>query len=382
MLPRITGALGRAAHGLGPATGAGSPREALRAGLGSCLGLGVLGVVMLSSGVDLHLGMYLIAPFGATTVLVFAAPNSPLAQPWAVVVGSVVSAVVGVGITLVVDEPTVRVALAVGAAVAAMILCRAVHPPAGAVAMSAALAPDTVRELGFRFALAPVAVGAVLLVVTAVAFGRLTGRQYPFRQFDPVADPAERVGLREDELADILARYQQSLNLGVADLARLVGAAELQAAGHVTGPVEVASVMSRDLVTVAPRTGREELARLFGEHGFTSLPVVGADGAFAGVVFQIDLIESGLTPTAPDVFAAPEMYAAPEVCATDIMTTDLPVAHRDTPIAALLPQLAERGCDAVPVLDGPAIVGIVTQTDLITVLARHALRNGGRAITG
>ncbi|WP_249154936.1 CBS domain-containing protein [Gordonia polyisoprenivorans] len=64
------------------------------------------------------------------------------------------------------------------------------------------------------------------------------------------------------------------------------------------------------------------------------------------------------------------------------MTTDLPVVHRDTPIAALLPQLAERGCDAVPVLDGPAIVGIVTQTDLITVLARHALRNGGNAVTG
>ncbi|MEF9602077.1 CBS domain-containing protein, partial [Paracoccus sp. PXZ] len=60
--------------------------------------------------------------------------------------------------------------------------------------------------------------------------------------------------------------------------------------------------------------------------------------------------------------------------AREIMQTDPPHVAPDTPIGALLPMLASGECDAVPVLDGPRIVGIVTQTDLISALARQSLR--------
>ena len=276
--------LGRILRSLGPSSVASSPREAIRAGVGATFGLGVLGCLLVASGVHLHLGLYLIAPFGATTVLVFAAPSSPLAQPWPTVVGSALSAAIGVAVTLLIGQPTIRVAVAVGLAVSAMILCRAVHPPAGAVAMSAALAPETIHALGFWFVLAPVTVGACVLVVLATAYGRATGRHYPFRQFDAEPPAEDRLGLSEAELTDILARYRQSLNLGVADLARLIGAAELQAAGHRVEPLDAAAIMSTDLITVGPEATASELAALFGEHGFTSLPVVRPDGTFAGMV--------------------------------------------------------------------------------------------------
>ncbi|MGW5522524.1 HPP family protein [Gordonia sp. NPDC003950] len=368
--------MNRVLRGLGPASTAGSVREALRAGVGAVLGLTVAGAVLVTSGVSPTLGFFLIAPFGATTVLVFAAPNSPLAQPWPTVVGSSLSALVGVAITLLVDPVVPRVALAVGLAIAVMIVCRAVHPPAGAVAMSAALAPDTIHQIGYEFALAPVALGCGLLVVVAAVYGRLTGRPYPFHQFDPVHESDERVGLDEGDLTEILERYQQSLNLSVADLARLVGAAEQRAAGHLAEPVHAADVMSRDLVTVAPESPHSELAELFRTHRFTSLPVVRADGTFAGVVFQIDLIESvGLDPRRTGSPLRPRRRGGP-VTAADVMTAHLPVVTADTPIAALLPQLSDHGADAVPVVDGDEIVGIVTQTDLISVLARQAIGNG------
>ncbi|MEP9415683.1 HPP family protein [Gordonia sp. VNQ95] len=368
--------MNRVLRGLGPAGTAGSVREALRAGVGAVLGLTVVGAVLVTSGVSPTLGFFLIAPFGATTVLVFAAPNSPLAQPWPTVVGSSLSALVGVAITLLIDPVVPRVALAVGLAIAVMIVCRAVHPPAGAVAMSAALAPDTIHQIGYEFALAPVALGCGLLVVVAAVYGRLTGRPYPFRQFDPVHESDERVGLDEGDLTEILERYQQSLNLSVADLARLVGAAEQRAAGHLAEPVHAADVMSRDLVTVAPESPHSELAELFRTHRFTSLPVVRADGTFAGVVFQIDLIESvGLDPRRTGSSLRPRRRGG-LVTAADVMTTHLPVVTADTPIAALLPQLSDHGADAVPVVDGDEIVGIVTQTDLISVLARQAIGNG------
>ena len=57
------------------------------------------------------------------------------------------------------------------------------------------------------------------------------------------------------------------------------------------------------------------------------------------------------------------------------MQTDPPHAAPETPLGALLPLLASGDCDAVPVLEGPRIIGIVTQTDMIAAFARESLRH-------
>lgn len=373
---------------LGPAVARTSPVEAVRAGFGAMVGLGLAGLFILSPAVDLTLGLYLIAPFGASSVLLFAVPNSPLAQPWSAVVGNTIAALVGVAVCLSVPDPALRIALAVGLAITATILCRAVHPPAGAVAMTAAMNPEAVAELGFRFALAPVALGSVVLVLVAAAYARLTGRHYPFRQFDDPSkhgtrdrDPTERIGLSEAELTAILERYRQSFNLGVEDLARLIGAAEMQAASHRTGAATAADIMSRNLVTVTPETRLSDIADLFRRHRFTSLPVVGGSGRFLGVIFQIHLI----TRAREDALRLRRGFAAAmkrlldreregKVRAEDIMSVAGPRATLTTPVAALLPLMADGEVDAVPVLEHGRVAGIVTRTDLISALARSSLR--------
>lgn len=381
--------LHRLTRALGPAIAPGSPREAVRAGIGALVGLGVSGLFLLSPMGDLRIGFYMIAPFGATSVLVFAAPNSPLAQPWSAVVGNTVAGIVGVLCCYLVPDPGWRIALAVGASIAVMIPLRAVHPPGGAVAMTAALNPDEIRELGFAFVIAPVLAGTVALVAIATVYARMTGRRYPFRQFDAPGPhgttdhPAvERLGLSKDELTEILQRFRQSLNLGVEDLARLIGAAELQAASHQTGPLTAADIMSRDLITVGPQTRLSHVADIFREHNFTSLPVVENGDRFRGVIYQIHLIRRAredafrhdrrLLSAMADLFGG----SGPATRAEQIMQTDPPHAAPETPIAAILPQLGSGDCHAVPVLDGERIVGIVTQTDLISALARQSLRRG------
>lgn len=373
---------------LGPAVAHTSLREALRAGFGALVGLGLTGLFLLSPSVDLQLGLYLVAPFGATSVLLFAVPNSPLAQPWSAIVGNTLAALVGVAVCLMVPDPALRIALAVGLAITATILCRAVHPPAGAVAMTAAMSPEAVQHLGFWFALMPIALGTTALVVIATFYARLTGRRYPFRQFDDPnrhgtkdADPVERLGLSQAELTEILERYRQSFNLGVEDLARLIGAAELQAASHHTGPMTAADVMSRNLVTVAPDTRLGEVADLFRNHRFTSLPVVDGSGRFLGVIFQIHLIsrvrEDALRLNRGFVSALKRLLDREReipVRAADIMGVAGPRATANTPIAALLPMMADGDVDAVPVLDHGKIIGIVTRTDLIAALARRTAR--------
>ncbi|AOZ68024.1 hypothetical protein LPB142_00745 [Rhodobacter xanthinilyticus] len=375
---------------LGPAVARVPAREALRAGLGALIGLGLSGLFLLSPAVDLDLGLYLVAPFGASSVLLFAVPNSPLAQPWSAIVGNTVAALVGVAVCLLVTDPVLRIALAVGLAITATILCRAVHPPAGAVAMTAAMSPDAVAHLGFWFALTPIAFGTIALVLLATLYARLTGRRYPFRQFDDPSthgtadrNPTERLGLSEEELTGILERYRQSFNLGVEDLARLIGAAELQAAAHSSGPLTAQDIMSRNLVTVTSNTPLGEIADLFRQHHFTSLPVVGVDQTFLGVIFQIHLISQARD----DALRLDRGFRATfrrlldrdrerPMTAADIMSVAGPRATGATPIGALLPMMADGDTDAVPVLEYGKIVGIVTRTDLVAALSRSAARAG------
>lgn len=354
--------------------------EALRASLGACLGLAITAAVAFAFSPDRWLAIYLIAPFGATAVLVFAAPNSPLAQPWPAIVGNTASALVAIAVCHVVTAPLVSVPLAVGLAITVMAALRATHPPGGAVAMTVAIGAERIVPHGFGFALAPVAVGTIILVVSAAIYAHLTGRRYPFRQFGEVNpqgthDPApvERLGLTEDELTEILSRYRQSLNLGVEDLARLIGAAEMQAASHLTGPQTAQAIMSRDLVTVAPDTPIDDIAALFLRHGFTSLPVVGPEDRFLGVIFQLQIIAAAFPDHDLTAGPPPPLTDRVRAKASDIMDPDPARARPDTPIAALLPQLA-GGMDAVPIVDGARIVGVVTQTDLIAALARQSLR--------
>ena len=380
----------RILRSLGPAVPRAGLREALRAGLGVLAALAGLSLVPLLAPQELRQVSWLLPPFGATALLLFAVPSSPLAQPWSALVGNMLAALIGVAATHLPLDPGLRVALAVGLAVVAMILARAVHPPAGAVAMMTALAPEPVRQLGVWVVLMPVGLGTLALVALAAGYARLTGRHYPARQFEAPnphrtadAAPPERLGLTEDELTGILTRTRQALNLGVEDLARLVGAAELQAATHRTGPMTAAEIMSRDLITVQPETPLAEVAALFRRHRFTSLPVVGAEGRFLGVIFQIHLILRAQADAArlDRGFAAAarrlmDPKRAPGVLAADLMAVAIPRVSPQTPIAALLPMMADGRVDAVPVLQGQAITGIVTRTDLIAALARQTLREG------
>lgn len=373
---------------LGPAVGHTPPAEALRNGIGAFAALLITGIFVLSPLVDLSTGLFLIAPFGATSVLLFAVPNSPLAQPWSAVVGNTLAAIVGVAACLWIGDPALRIAVAVGGAIVVTILARAVHPPAGAVAMVAAMSPETVEAMGFTFALAPVAAGTLALVALAAVYARLTGRRYPFRQFhEPnthgTEEPGalERMGLGEAELTAILERYRQSFNLGVEDLARLIGAAELQVASQEVGPLTAADIMSRDLITVGPETPLVEVAELFRRHRFTSLPVVAEDARFLGVIFQIHLIsrvrEDALRLDRGFVAAMRRLLdpaRRQSVRAGDIMSSAGARVAPNAPLTVLLPLLAEGEADAVPVIENDRIAGIVTRTDAVAAMARLSMR--------
>lgn len=362
---------------LGPAMARIRLRDAGLAALGAGLGLAACAWLILAPEVDLRHGLYMIAPLGASAVLLFAAPNSPLAQPWSAVVGNSVSAAVAVAVLRLGLPPALTLGCATGLAILAMSLARALHPPGGAVAMTAALTPDAIHELGFRFVLAPVALGTLALVLIAIGYAQISGRRYPLRQTPPAAadrPPAERLGLDEADLAAILRDYRQSTNLGTEDLARLIAAAELQAAGKRLGALTCAEIMSRDLVTVRLETPLAEVAEIFRTHAFASLPVVDAQGRLAGVVFQIHLIRGAIKARSSFAGGLADLLSGRRWAqsAGDVMEVALPRATLHTPAGLLLPWLADGRTEAVPVMEHGRLVGIVTRSDLLAALAHRA----------
>ena len=373
----------------GPVIGPTGLSEMAAGAAGAGLALLVCAGLLWGAAVDFATGAFLIAPMGASAVILFALPNSPLAQPWSAIVGNSLSALAALGVHQLPLDPALAIGISACLALLVMFLSRSLHPPGGAVALTAAMNPAMLEAMGLRFVLLPVLLGTVSLVLMALAWHRLTGRVYPFRQPHEAgphatADKAaeQRLGLAPEELARILADYRQSANLGVEDLSRLIAAAEQVAAGHSLGAMTCEEIMSRDLVTVRPDARSATVADLFRKHGFTSIPVVDGKGVMLGVIFQLDLIRRARRDALRrrsrfgGAMAAVGGDASMGLLrATEIMTTTLPTATRATLVATILPLLSDGGTEAVPVVEADRIVGIVTRTDMLSALARSTARS-------
>jgi len=164
-------------------------RVHIRASIGALVGILVTGYVTeaaLGMGMGLPL---LIAPMGASAVLLFAASHSPLAQPWSILGGNTIAALVGVFTYMWLKDPIAASGVALAASIALMSLFGCLHPPSGAVALTAVLGGAAVHDLGYLFVLWPVGVNSVLLLLCAFIFNNLTGLRYPPRK-EPAAAPA------------------------------------------------------------------------------------------------------------------------------------------------------------------------------------------------
>ncbi|KKM11480.1 hypothetical protein SY88_08440 [Clostridiales bacterium PH28_bin88] len=144
--------------------------ETLWSAIGSFAGIGIVAFLALQYRLPL-----LVASFGATAVLVYAAVDSPLAQPRNVIGGHLISAVAGVLNYQLLGTTWWSIALGVSMAIAAMVLTRTLHPPGGATAIVAVWSGQ-----GYTYIFAPVGVGAVILLLVALLVNHFApGRHDP-----------------------------------------------------------------------------------------------------------------------------------------------------------------------------------------------------------
>lgn len=125
--------------------------------------------------------VFLIGSFGASSVLIYGAIQSPLAQPRNLIGGHMVSAIVGVTIYKIMpDIIWLTASLAVALSIVLMQITKTLHPPGGATALIAVIGTQRVKALGYGYVFSPVLTGCFILFAVALIFNNITShRSYP-----------------------------------------------------------------------------------------------------------------------------------------------------------------------------------------------------------
>ncbi|MEW5757335.1 MAG: HPP family protein [Pseudomonadota bacterium] len=334
------------------------------------VGLGLLFTEWLSRQVLGTVNPWFIAPMGASAVLLFAVPASPLAQPWALFGGNVIAALIGVACLQWFGDGGASAALAGAAAVAAMFALRCLHPPGGAVALTAVLAGGPIHALGYGFVLL-VAANSLFMLLLALLLHNGMGRRYPHHNAaashphgtrDPL--PTHRTGFVKEDLDAALASFGEVLDIDREDLEELMIRAHRHAQRRHWGAMRCADLMSRDVVCVGPDASVDEAWVRLARHKIATLPVVDAEDKLVGIVSLHDffMAQSERLPE-----GIPRHSAARRVA--DIMTRRVRTARPEQPIADLVHGFSDGGLHHMPVVDEQQrVVGMITQSDLVAAL--------------
>jgi CBS-domain-containing membrane protein len=151
--------------------------------VGSFIGIGLI-VYLQNNVFTINDNLFLIGSFGASSVLIYGAIQSPLAQPRNLVGGHLVSALVGVTVfKLCAGMTWLAAPLAVSLSIVLMQITKTLHPPGGATALIAVIGSEKIKALGYMYVLSPVFSGAMILLLVAFIFNNVTAkRHYPSKK--------------------------------------------------------------------------------------------------------------------------------------------------------------------------------------------------------
>jgi CBS domain-containing membrane protein len=159
--------------------------EKIRAGLAALAGILLMGWALhFLPQIDYPLIM--LASSAAAAVLLYAVPHSPMAQPWPVMGGNLLSGMVGWACSLLIPDPVMAAGFAVGISVFLMHLSHCLHPPGGAMAMIMVLGANQFHQHGWEWAAGTVFANTILSLLLALVINNLIpGRSYPIRRVTP-----------------------------------------------------------------------------------------------------------------------------------------------------------------------------------------------------
>jgi len=337
--------------------------------------------------------MLIVASVGASAMLVFLLPNSPVSQPYPLLMGHVISAVVGVTCALLPLDLAFKASLCVFFCLLLMVLFDCVHPPGGATGlMPVIVGAEAVGA--YTYPVFPVLINMLVLVVLGIAFHRYyLKKEYPsvpISTQDSVhlhndASPLARLGINHQDLENALSVYEAQLNITGKDLTQVYGLAQQNAYARKFGEICCEDIMSKDVVAVLPDTELEEAWALLRKHKVKVLPVLDSDRKVIGIISLVDFLKrAGLKDY--DSFAEhlirfvkndSDIRDGKPKQVKQIMASPAYTVKGGELIAAIVPLLSDKGLHHIPVVNNDGMLeGMVTQSDLIAALYFGALNAG------
>lgn len=351
--------------------------------------IGIFAAAFLSQNFGAKAAPLLIASMGASSVLLFAAPHTPMAQPWPFVGGHLVSALIGVTCFLFIPAPLAAAAAAVALAIFVMHLTNSLHPPGGATALAMVIGGVEMHRLGYDAVLDPVGFNVVVLMAVALLVNNLSpGRRYPM--LSPVTAVEKtisplvfgRMKLSRDDLKRALKDMNAYIDVAEKDLEEIYNHALLHAMRRRMGEVTCHDIMTSDVATAEYGDELAAVWEMLRQRRLKGVPVVDRTCRVIGIVTIVDFLKhvdktqqaqplffdrlrasirrtSGLTTDKPEVVG-------------EIMSAPVITAREDTHILSLIPLFSSHNIHHVPIVDQEGrVTGMVTQTDLSVALYRY-----------
>lgn len=329
----------------------------------------------------------IVASMGASSVIVFFIPHSPLAQPWPLVGGQISSAIVGVWCAQTFTDTVYASAIAVGGSVLIMLAFRCLHPPGAATALAPVMAGGSTGSFGYDFLLMPLGANVAIMLAMAIAMNRwLLRHPYPMPSHAAAPkkhknstriQPSYAIGISEDDLQQALENMDMFMDVSTGDLSRLIADAQLQSFSRHKGTLTCADIMVKNILTVEYGTDVEDAWKIMHNEKLKAMPVIDKSSRVIGIITWNDFfkfITVGVNQTFQEKFRAfirrtPDIATNKPESVGHIMTSPVSALPESSPIADLIPLMSSHGFRQIPIVNHEnRLVGMVYQANLIAVL--------------
>ena len=343
-----------------PLSGNVSHREKIYSGIAALIGILLVAWISQATTGDEGL-VFMAASMGSAAVLLFAIPHSPMAQPWPLIGGHLVSALVGVLCYQWIASVPVAAAMAVSIAIVAMFFLRCMNPPGGAAALGAVLGGPVIHDLGLYYVLVPVGLNVIVIFMVALVVNNLLpGRCYPLmpekRGGRQQADHSWALGqniLDDSDIDDAMINLDSFVDADREDLKKIFQQATMNAYKRRLGHVSCADIMTPNPTVITADMPMGRAREIMTEQNRRVLPVVDAQRHVVGLLTQDELLRE----------------TRQTAVVADVMRSEPVAASIDQHVLDIVPLISQKGWRRISVVDSEQrLQGIITRSDIIRAL--------------
>lgn len=377
-------------------TGSTPPTQSLRekfiSAIIAFIGLLLLGLVSTNALGD-HGLPFMVASMGASAVLLFTVPHSPLSQPWPLLGGHLFSSTIGVSCALYIPDQVVAAALAVSLSIAAMYIARCLHPPGGAIALAAVLGGEQVTVLGYKFVLFPVMLNAILMFIIVLLLNNMVpGRRYPSNS-SMVPGDLERDswtslahGFSDQDLLSGIKSMDEFVDISKEQIDKIYQASILEMRKRQMGDILCKHIMTKDVISIKENVSLLETWKVLQKNRIKALPIVDQANRVCGIITKSDLathymkkVRASTSNNATNASnktykqaISPSAYFETTPVGA-LMRTPVTTVSARSHVVDVIPIFLQQKIHQLPVVDDDRLIaGMLTRSDLLSLMGVSA----------